>query len=106
MGKIKGWSKVNIRGLTCDTWWLDDGVEIESYGRKTKYPFIQVSKKATTPNFYKVRLVTTHMVIDLPIEKYESLRKKLTKEQAIKVATNYMRSHPKFIDIMRSLPDG
>jgi hypothetical protein len=93
MVKIKGWSKVNMRGLNSDTWWLDDGIEIESYGIKTKYPFIQVSRDATTPNFYKVRLVTTHKTIYLPVEKYQSSGVSMKKEQAIKVAINYMRAN-------------
>ena len=95
MGKIKGWEKVKMRGLVSNTWWLSDGVEIDSYGMKTKYPFIQVSEdRSSTKKNYGVKLVTTHQTIKLPKVKYNSQYPYMNKEQAIKVAVNYMRSHP------------
>lgn len=77
-GRYNSWSKKN-------------GVEIESYGHKTTYPFIQIGKhynsKTGKYNGFDVMRYGTHTS--------ETLKKFKTKSQALKFANKYMKEHNK-----------
>lgn len=91
---LNKWEKIKISGLKSDTWQKKDGIELTSYGRTTKYPFIQISEDKSSPTkTYRIRLVTTHRTIELPEYKYGSLKPKMTKLQALEIAKEYMKNH-------------
>lgn len=62
---MQKWTKINK-----SNWCLKEGVEINNYGHKTRYPFINIHKSYNTKlgiydKGYNVHLITTHQTHEL-----------------------------------------
>jgi hypothetical protein len=81
---MKDWVKGNN-----DSWHLSKGIELDGYGSKTKYPFIQIgihydSKHGVDDGFEVMRHGSNTSTL-LFVGK--------TKAQAVKFAKEYMKTH-------------
>lgn len=84
MKKLKCWKKGKY-----DSYHRKDGIELESYGQKTVYPFIQVGKyydsKHGIHDGYEVMIHNIHSS--------RLLARKKTKRDATLFAQKYMKKH-------------